>query len=371
MVGMSNAIEQPVSWQAAHAALSRLAKQQAAADAAEGRGLLYAFRAATHLHLGFGTFYEYVERLFGYKPRTTQEKLRVAAALEGLPALRAALEGGQLNWSAVRELTRVAIGKTEQEWLQLAAGKSLRQIEQLVAGRQLGNSPDSPSDPSAVRHTLCFDVNAETYAVVREAIAELRRRSATGFDDDTALLEMARHVLMGPRDEGRSSYQIVLSVCPSCSTARQSANGRMVSHSARTPPRGGASRRAPLSSAGLPERDVRGSASHPAALGGRPARGGQSDYAMFGAPPCSAPRASSNRGQRVGSACDACGRERLWSASGAPARFGSKSGSRPARAGLSRGRGAKGHGGVAPTERSGRSVSAGAAACGVGKLAPS
>ena len=229
MVGMSNAMARPeAAWETAHAALSRLAKQTAAADADESRWLLAAFRTATHLHLGFGSFHEYVERLFGYKPRTTQEKLRVAAALEGLPALRAALESARLNWSAVRELTRVAVGETEREWLRLATGKSLRQLEELVAGRQPGDLPSTAPDPSAVRHTLCFDVNAETYALVREAIAELRRRSGSAIDDDAALLEMARHVLMGPRDDGRSSYQIVLSVCPSCATARQSANGRMV-----------------------------------------------------------------------------------------------------------------------------------------------
>ena len=223
MLGMSNAIEQSAAeWETAHSALSRLAKQNAAADAEEGRWLLCAFRAATHLHLGFGSFPEYVERLFGYKPRTTREKLRVAAALEGLAG------AGRLSWSAVRELTRVAVGTTEREWLQLATGKSLRQLEELVAGRQLGDSPATAPAPSALRHALCFDVHAETYAVVREAIAELRRRSGTALDDDAALLEMARHVLQGPRDEARSSYQIVLSVCPSCATARQSASGRMV-----------------------------------------------------------------------------------------------------------------------------------------------
>jgi hypothetical protein len=96
-------------WREAHAALSRLARQRAAADAEEGRWLLAALRSAAHVHLGFGSFNEYIERLFGYKPRSTQEKLRVAEALEGLPALHQALESGSLSWSAVRELTRVAV----------------------------------------------------------------------------------------------------------------------------------------------------------------------------------------------------------------------------------------------------------------------
>ncbi|HMJ11257.1 MAG TPA: hypothetical protein VK524_07600 [Polyangiaceae bacterium] len=40
--------------------------------------------AQVHMHLGFGSFSEYAERLFG-KPRSTEEKLRVAEALERLP----------------------------------------------------------------------------------------------------------------------------------------------------------------------------------------------------------------------------------------------------------------------------------------------
>ena len=70
--------------------------------------MLLGLRAGVHLHLGYGTFAEYVERLFGYKPRWTEERLRVAEALETLPALEQSLRDGAMSWSAVRELTRVA-----------------------------------------------------------------------------------------------------------------------------------------------------------------------------------------------------------------------------------------------------------------------
>src|SRR6187399_3697482 len=83
-------VEQESEWVVAHRTLSRLAKERAAADAEEGRWLLCALRSAAHVHLGFGSFLEYVERLFGYKPRSTHEKLRVAEALESLPALASA-----------------------------------------------------------------------------------------------------------------------------------------------------------------------------------------------------------------------------------------------------------------------------------------
>ena len=136
------------AWVVAHQALSRLAKERAAADAEEGRWLLAALRSAAHVHLGFGSFSEYIERWFGYKPRSTHEKLRVAEALEGLPVIARALEEGMLHWSAARELTRVAVADTEREWMEAARGKSVRQLEDLVAGKRPGDDPSGPHQPS-------------------------------------------------------------------------------------------------------------------------------------------------------------------------------------------------------------------------------
>ncbi len=58
------------------------------------------FEAERICHLGYASFAEYVERLFGYKPRATEEKLRVAQALESLPEMNRALRDGELTWSA-------------------------------------------------------------------------------------------------------------------------------------------------------------------------------------------------------------------------------------------------------------------------------
>ena len=125
-------------WVRAHTALTRLARERAAADAEEGRWLLVAWRSGTHAFLGFGSFSEYIERLLGYSPRATREKLRVAEALETLPLSARALEQRELTWCAVRELTRVAVNDTEAAWLEAAHGKTIRELELMVAGKQPG-----------------------------------------------------------------------------------------------------------------------------------------------------------------------------------------------------------------------------------------
>jgi hypothetical protein len=65
-------------------------------------------------------------------------------------------------------------------------------------------------------------------ATFREAVAQLRRGLGGRVGDDAALLAMARAVLGGPNDGGRSSYQISLSVCPGCGRGAQRAAGERV-----------------------------------------------------------------------------------------------------------------------------------------------
>jgi hypothetical protein len=43
-----------------------------------------------------------------------------------------------------RELTRVAIPETEQEWLEASRGKTVHQLEALVTGKGPGDKPTSP-----------------------------------------------------------------------------------------------------------------------------------------------------------------------------------------------------------------------------------
>ena len=61
------------AWRQAHEELVRLATERAGLDFEEGRWLFRAHRAGAHLRLGYASFLEYTERLFGYGPRLTQE----------------------------------------------------------------------------------------------------------------------------------------------------------------------------------------------------------------------------------------------------------------------------------------------------------
>ena len=83
-------------------------------------------------------------------------------------------------------------------------------------------------DPTARRHALRFEVSAETLATFREMMARVRRDAGAPLDDDAALLLVARQVLGGPRDEGRASYQVVLTRCEACGRGLQEGRGELV-----------------------------------------------------------------------------------------------------------------------------------------------
>jgi hypothetical protein len=215
-------------WRQAHEELVRLATTRAGLDHEEGRWLLRAERTGAHVRLGYGSFREYAERLFGYSSRLVQEKLRVAAALEELPLLSGELEHGRLSFSAVRELSRVATGATERQWLEAARGKSVRELEELVSGQKPGSLPGDLPDEGARRHVLRLEVSGEVLATFREAMATVRRESGEMLDDDAAMLLLCRQSLGGPRDDGRSSYQMALTVCEHCRRGMQQGRGELV-----------------------------------------------------------------------------------------------------------------------------------------------
>lgn len=222
----SSSSAERADWCVVHERLVRLGAERARHEHELCRALRAAERLAVHTHTGHGSLAEYAERLLGLRPRQVEERLRVARALERLPLLDGALGSGTLAWSAVRELTRVAVPETEEAWLRWARGRRARHIEQAVASRRPGDRPETRPDPSLVKHRLRFEVRAETMALFRELQARIRAELGSQVDDDTFLYELARRALGGPADEGRASYQVAVTRCPDCGRASIEAGGQ-------------------------------------------------------------------------------------------------------------------------------------------------
>ena len=214
------------TWKRVHAELTRLARSKGVYDAEEARWLLEGKRVRVHEPLGYGTFLSYLEHVFGYGPRLASERLRVAEALTQLPAMTMALTEGELCWSAVRELTRVAVPATEAEWIAAAQGKSMREVEDIVSGRSSGDRPGDPADPALKREVLRLEVTGDGLAAFREARRRIELDVGHSLDDDAFVRMLAHHVLGGPTDAGRAAYQVAMTVCPQCRRGTRDGAGR-------------------------------------------------------------------------------------------------------------------------------------------------
>ena len=100
-----------------------------------------------------------------------REKVRVAHALEALPKISAAMERGQLSYSKVRALTRVADADTEDYLLQIALHGTAGHVEKLV------------------RH---FRRSRQASELSREAAQQIHRACTYMWDEDGSLVLKAR-----------------------------------------------------------------------------------------------------------------------------------------------------------------------------------
>ena len=222
-----------VGWREVDRTLRRLAREQGALDRELGAWLLIAERTRVHRELGYGSFFEYVERVLGWGPRWTEERLRVARELETLPKINAALAAGTVSYSVVRDLTRVAEQADEDEWLATVDGKTAREVRAIVAGRGKGSPPTDPADPDLVPRELVLRLQPQVYAMFLEARKRLEMRMGARVSEGQLVAAMCEALIADAGDSveeisTKPAYQVALTVCSDCSRARQHGGGQAI-----------------------------------------------------------------------------------------------------------------------------------------------
>ncbi|NVB84171.1 MAG: hypothetical protein HOV81_37695 [Kofleriaceae bacterium] len=151
------------------------------------------------------------------------ERLRVAKLIDELPLIREAMMQGELSFSAVRELTRVATAETEGEWLTASREMNQRELEELVSGHKRGNRPTDRPDPAPRWKDLHMKVRPETYALMRQAQQILGKERGERLDEDEYLSATARLVIDGIRP-ALSPAPAPRSVAPQASSAARASS---------------------------------------------------------------------------------------------------------------------------------------------------
>lgn len=175
---------------------------------------------------GCVTLNEYLERVLGYKPRTAQEKVRVARALVELPVLREALHTKQLAYWRVRELTRVATPATEAAWLEETRDLDARSFEAFIAEHAKGDEPGKPSKSNdLVKVTIRLrPETAEWWHQQRGRVAAERGERGVNVTDDDVVAAL-RDAAEGSAGADGPSIRTFVATCRSCHKQWQTRGG--------------------------------------------------------------------------------------------------------------------------------------------------
>jgi hypothetical protein len=112
----------------------RIAELAAQIDAATARllDLIREFDVREGWGNGFRSCAEWLTWRIGLAPGAAREHVRVARALGELPKLAQALARGELSYSKIRALTRVATPETEERLLAVGRGGTAQHVERIV-----------------------------------------------------------------------------------------------------------------------------------------------------------------------------------------------------------------------------------------------
>jgi hypothetical protein len=226
--GAASGRRAPIEWVEVDRRLREYATHRATLDAAELFDLLRAEQLRIYFEYGYVNIYEYMDRELGYGPHAAHERMRVARSLAKLPETTAALARGELVYSAVRELTRVATAETETDWLTATRGCASSQIERLVAGHEPGDRPDDPTHPDLRPRVVRIDLPPEVYALWRQARMVVATERGGEISDADFVEALCRGAITPGSGADGPAHQIAYQQCPDCRRATQNGAGREI-----------------------------------------------------------------------------------------------------------------------------------------------
>jgi hypothetical protein len=221
-----------------------IAELAAHLDAATARllDLIREFDARGGWSSGFSSCATWLSWRTGLQRGAAREHVRVARALGGLPRLAEALARGEISYSKIREITRVATPATEDRLLAVGRAGTAAQVERIVRGwRRMDGKAEAEAavrqhtsralhvyqdEDGAVRirGRLTPEVGAlllKVLAAARETLSQRRQQQVPEADPPTMeqqqadalglLAEAALHHELDPGAPGER-YQVVVHV---------------------------------------------------------------------------------------------------------------------------------------------------------------
>ncbi len=99
-----------------------------------------------------------------------------------MPYLRRLANHGEIEWSKLREVVRVATQETEREWAELCAKRTYAEIEDLVARSERGEIPEELPPRKGPRSELRCHFDVDQMAVLERGATDVPAHRAANVD---------------------------------------------------------------------------------------------------------------------------------------------------------------------------------------------
>ena len=155
-----------------------------------------------HRNLGYSSIHQYAAVALGFSANRTNRFLRLAADLERLPRLRAAVAVGEIGWTKAREVVKVASASTEERWIAAAKELSRRELEEKVARVRRHRAATRGANPAQA------DLGANSGLASSAGATEAHSGNTRGPEPSA---DLGDHARMAARldDEARGSADLV------------------------------------------------------------------------------------------------------------------------------------------------------------------
>lgn len=162
-----------------------------------GRLLLAIERTGAYKDYGCSGGVHYAVIQLGLPHRRARLLIYVARELEMLPYLRYLANQGEISWSKLREIVRVATPDTERDWAQSCENRTYAQIESMVARSARGEIPSDQKVFEGPRSELRCRLEPGQMAVVERAVQVMSQAAGRALSAAEAIVMALAEKLVG------------------------------------------------------------------------------------------------------------------------------------------------------------------------------
>ena len=119
----------------------------------------------------------------------------LARRLEQLPEIRAAFDSGEVPWTKIREIARIASADTQAVWLNTARKLTSRELEAEVTGKKRGDRPGGGLKARRTKEEVRFHLSGEDLAIWEKGIRKVRKEQP-GLSVSKAAVVLARNTCL-------------------------------------------------------------------------------------------------------------------------------------------------------------------------------